>query len=106
MISAMPSARRIRRVRPGNELVGPRLFEEPDVGVISLCGRGGERPAPAAKGADREGGQQGRFVGVAHGIGDRGVEVLPVDRVVEVSPPAAWDGSSQPARVNDPPSAV
>ena len=80
----------------GDELVGAGLIEEPGVGVVGLFGWGGERLAPVAEGADRGGGQQGRFGGVAHGIGDRGVEALPVDRVVE-GVPAGGVGRLQPA---------
>ena len=75
-------------------LSGPA--DEDVAGDIGLFGRRGECPAAIAKAADGQRGQERRLGGVAHGVGYRGVEELPVDGVVE-GVPAGVVGGLQPA---------
>jgi hypothetical protein len=61
----------------------PALVEEC---LVDRCGQfcgGGQRPPGVAETADGDRGEEGRLRRVAHSVGDRDVEVLVVDRVVE-----------------------
>ena len=80
----------------GDELVLSGPAGETVAGDVGLFGWRGERPSAVAQAADGQRGQERGWGGVAHGVGYRGVEELPVDGVVE-GVPAGVVGGLQPA---------
>jgi hypothetical protein len=90
----------------GDELAGRRVLGQAVVGVAGLLAEAQPLPAPVAQAADQQGGQQGRRDLMADRVGDRHLQEVAVEGVVEGVPPTAAAGSSHPARVNCPASQV
>jgi hypothetical protein len=80
----------------GDELAGRRVLGEAVVGVAGLLGEAEALSAAVAQAADQQGGQQGSRDVVADRVGDRHLQEVPVELVVE-GVPAHRVGRFQPS---------